>query len=89
MKHPPRFLWALLPVTLLAIGLIVGCSDTGNETVMAPQAVPPITSLTIANPMLQSAIAVQERHTPSLKSDASVVGTAVGLNDIGAETAPL
>jgi hypothetical protein len=79
MKHPLRFLWALVPVTLLAVFLVIGCSDTENQSVMAPDTGQPAAQLTAASPVLRSAIEVQERHTPSLMRDSNVVGTAVSL----------
>lgn len=67
---------------LLLLALAIGCSD--KEA--APIAADPAASQnqwTLDNPLIQAAVAVQERHTAELMKNSEVVGTAVSVNEAG------
>lgn len=74
---------ALLVFTVLAVTAmgIYGCSDTADSPV-ATEA-PEIGQFSTKNPVVQSVMAVQDRHTPSLMADPEVIGTATTLTDDG------
>ncbi len=77
----------LLVLGLLVVALAVGvgfwgCSQT-DDTPVAPQSPPDISFMSISNPMVQSVMAIQERHTARLMADPEIIGTATGLTDDG------
>lgn len=80
MRRSPSLVLGLL-VVVLAIG-IWGCSDDSN-TPVAPQNLPDASLFSAKSTLVQSVMAVQDRHTPSLMADPEVIGTATGLTDDG------
>lgn len=71
-------------VVLFALSLFFGCSED-SENVSTPTSVTGQENvlLSSANPRVRTVMGVQNRHTPSLMADPSVVGTATGLNAKG------
>jgi hypothetical protein len=85
MRYPfnraPLLVLGLL-VVVIAVGAgFWGCSRDSEP--MAPQAPPDVSLLSASNPMIQSVMAVQERHTARLMADPEIIGTATGLADDG------
>ena len=80
MRRSPSLVLGLL-VVVLALG-IWGCSDT-SDTPVAPQNLPEASLFSAKSIQVQSVMAVQDRHTPSLMADPEVIGTATGLTDDG------
>jgi len=74
---------ALLILSMMAVVAfgIVGCMDTADSPV-ATEA-PEIGQFSTKNPVVQSVMAVQDRHTSSLMADPEVIGTATTLTDDG------
>jgi hypothetical protein len=73
----------LLLVVTLAVGIgFWGCSQDGDSPV-APQTPPETSFLSTSNPMVQSVMAVQDRHTNKLMADPEIIGTATTLTDDG------
>jgi hypothetical protein len=69
-------------VVLLGVGAgFWGCSQ--DETPIAPQTPPDVGLMSASNPLVQSVMAVQERHTASLMADPDIIGTATGLAEDG------
>lgn len=77
---PKSALLVLSMMAIIAMG-IYGCSDTADQPV-APEA-PEVGQFHVKNPVVQSVMAVQDRHTPSLMADPEVIGTATTLTDDG------
>lgn len=78
MKRAPVL---LLLVATLAVGIgFWGCSQ--NDTPLAPQ-VSEVSLLSAKNPMVQSVMAIQDRHTARLMADPEIIGTATTLTDDG------
>jgi hypothetical protein len=84
MKHAfplsPRW------IALFALfGLLAFASGCGNDSVNAPatQDTSGQAELSAANPIIQAAMAVQDRYTPGLMKNPDIVGTATGLTDHG------
>ena len=77
---PKSALLVLSMMAIIAMG-IYGCSDTA-DTPVAPEA-PEVGQFHVKNPVVQSVMAVQDRHTPSLMADPEVIGTATTLTDDG------
>jgi len=76
-------LTSALLVVLLAFSLgLWGCSQTDDSPV-APEKTSTAGLLTLSNPAVQSAMSVQERHTPALMSRPDVIGTAITMLDNG------
>lgn len=81
-RHGSWFSACLLVLAFAFAGLS-GCSPTdpvtpaGNETLQEAEL------LTMANPAVQSVMAVQNRHTPDLMSNPNVIGTATTIGDDG------
>jgi len=73
----------LLAVTVLAVSLgFWGCSQNGNSPVSSDdQSNDGLLSLT--NPQVLAAMAIQDRHTRNLMADPEVIGTATSLSDDG------
>lgn len=74
----------------LTLFVLVGCSELGEQPVVAPDA--PLDSETARDPGPQDfgpAIRAAERYTPALLRNPAVVGTGVGLNDAGRPTVRL
>ena len=72
-----------LLVVLLAMGVgFWGCSDK-EESPTTPQTPPETGMFTASNPMVQSIMAVQDRHTARLMADPEIIGTATTLTDNG------
>jgi len=68
----------VLLVVTLAVGIgFWGCSQDGDSPV-APQT-PEVSFLSASNPMVQSVMAVQDRHTAKLMADPEIIGTATTL----------
>ena len=59
-----------------------GCSDK-EESPTTPQTPPEMGMFTASNPMVQSVMAVQDRHTARLMADPEIIGTATTLTDDG------
>lgn len=59
-----------------------GCSGSGENPVSAQQQ-PEVGFFSVKNPVVQSVMAVQNRHTASLMADPEVIGTATTLTDDG------
>jgi hypothetical protein len=73
----------LLLVIALAAGIgFWGCSRT-DETPVAPQSPSDVSFMSINNPMVQSVMAIQDRHTARLMADPEIIGTATTLTDDG------
>jgi hypothetical protein len=86
MKHSfiraPLLVLVLL-VTTLAVGVgFWGCSQT-DDAVVGPQTPSDVGLLSAKNPMVQSVMAVQDRHTARLMADPEVIGTATTVTDDG------
>ncbi len=80
-KRSPLLTLGLL-VVLLGVGVgFWGCSQ--DETPIAPQTPPDVGLMSASNPMVQSVMAVQERHTARLMADPDIIGTATGLAEDG------
>jgi len=83
-SHKGSWFSACLLVLALTLAGLSGCSPTDegssavNET---PQGGAVL--LSMANPAVQSAMAVQNRHTPTLMANPDVIGTAVTAGDDG------
>lgn len=81
-----RSLWSTLAVLAVAFALSftywTGCDDQ-REEVLTPQSAQQTLSLSKANPEVQAAIVVQERHTDDLMKDPDVVGTGIGAGEDG------
>lgn len=79
MKRAPLL---LLLVATLAVGIgFWGCSQ--NDTPVAPQMPSDVSLLSVSNPMVQTVMAIQDRHTARLMADPEVIGTATTLTDDG------
>jgi len=77
-----RSLALLLSVAVLALAIgFWGCSQ--NDSPVAPSQ---SSGLTLDNPAMKAAIAVQEQNTPALMADKDIIGTAVGMDDNGNPT---
>jgi len=73
----------LLLVATLAVGIgFWGCSQDGDAP-LAPQTPPETSFLSTSNPMVQSVMATQDRHTAKLMADPEIIGTATTLTDDG------
>jgi hypothetical protein len=80
-SRTPLLLLGLL-VVVLAVGVgFWGCSQNGEP--MAPQAPQDVGLYSASNPMVQSVMAVQDRHTARLMADPEIIGTATTLTDDG------
>lgn len=79
-KHSPLLVLGLLVVFAFAVGYI-GCSHSDDP--VAPQETAGVKLFSAQNPQMQSAMTVQDRHTPRLMADPEVVGTATTLTDDG------
>jgi hypothetical protein len=73
----------LLLVLLVVAVAFVGCSKNEQPTQPASPVGNEGILLSINSPVVQSAMAVQERHTPKLMADRNVIGTAVTVGDDG------
>ncbi len=86
MNHFPRVpaRWLSGVLMLVALSLVFGCSETG-ENISSPTtaAGQGEVLLSRSNPIIQSVMDVQNRHTSGLLSDPTVVGTATGLDSQG------
>jgi hypothetical protein len=87
-SRSPRRIALVAILAVAALGaLIAGCSrDRGTPLSPAAQNVSQLKhpgELTLANPIVRSCAAIQERHTPELMSVPGVLGTATGLNEQG------
>lgn len=80
-KHSPFLVLGLLVVVIVLAAGYWGCSKT--EDPVAPQDISGLTVFSAQNPQVQSVMAVQNRHTPSLMADPEVIGTATTLDDKG------
>jgi hypothetical protein len=72
----------LIGIVLVAAMAIWGCSGTDDNPV-ATQEQPEVGFFSAKNPVVQSTMAVQNRHTPSLMADPEIIGTATTLTDDG------
>jgi hypothetical protein len=81
MKHSSKLLLVLLLIMAVAIVSIVGCSKK-DESPTAPKTDQEIT-MDASHPLIQAAMAVQNRYTTKLMADPNVVGTAVTIGDDG------
>jgi hypothetical protein len=86
MKHSfNRRAWlsmALLVVVVVAMFSVWGCfSPDQNPVASNDTQQDPTTLFTTQNPAVQSVMAVQDRHTPSLMADPEIIGTATTLAD--------
>jgi len=69
----------LLTVTVLAVSLVFwGCSQNSNSPVSSDDGL-----LSLNNPQILAAMAIQDRHTKDLMSKPDVIGTATTLGDDG------
>lgn len=68
---------------LLAMSLVFGCSETGENMGTPTSADQSEIFLSRSNPKIQGVMDVQNRHTAELLSDPTVVGTATGLDEHG------
>lgn len=80
MKQYSRILLVLV-IASLVLGGLVGCSKK-EETPASPSMQPGV-MLSLDNPNVQAAMAIQNRHTPALMSDKNVIGTAITAGDDG------
>ncbi|MEJ2719609.1 MAG: hypothetical protein P8181_00530, partial [bacterium] len=80
-KRSPRLVMGLLVVSLALVAMFWGCSQ--NDGPVTPQELSGLNVLSAKNPQIQSVMAVQNRHTPTLMADPDVIGTATGLTDDG------
>ena len=80
MKHSFNVLLVLL-VVALAFGSFVGCSK--EETPVAPPSGQQELLMSVSNPLFQTAMAIQDKHTSELMADPEIVGTATGLTADG------
>lgn len=79
----PRFeLVRLLVLAALGTMFLTGCPER-QDLSSGPVTVQPGLTLSKENPQVQSVMAVQDRHTPSLMADRNIVGTATGLTEDG------
>lgn len=81
MKRSSKLLLVLLLVMAVAFVGILGCSKK-DESPTTPKTVQEIT-MDASHPLIQAAMAVQNRHTPKLMSIPQVVGTATGISTNG------
>jgi len=68
-------------VAIVSLALWTGCSRTSDSPV-APS-LSENTGLTMDNPHIRAAMAIQDRHTKRLMADPDVIGTATTLDDNG------
>jgi hypothetical protein len=80
MKHSFKVLLVLLVVAVAVAG-IFGCSKKDESPTM-PKSDQGLT-MSASHPLIQAAMAVQNRHTPKLMSNPQVVGTATGISTDG------
>jgi hypothetical protein len=77
MKSLSKVLLALLIIAVASMG----CSK--KETPTAPQGSEQELMMSASHPLMQAAIAVQDKNTPKLMTDRNVIGTAATLGDDG------
>ncbi len=86
MKRPFTSLRWSLPVLLGAVIVVSltiwGCSDKGND-LLAPQQDQQGVIFDASHSAIQSVMAVQNRHTPTLMEDPDIIGTATTLAEDG------
>lgn len=84
-KRSPLLVLGLLVVVLgLGVGFW-GCSQK-DDSPAAPQTPSETGFFSASNPMVQSVMAVQERHSARLMADPEIIGTATGLGNDGRVT---
>jgi hypothetical protein len=81
-KRPSLLVLGLLVVVLVLGAGLWGCSQKEGSPA-APQTPPETGLFTASNPMVQSVMAVQDRHTARLMADPEIIGTATTLTDNG------